>query len=116
MAVWRVQEAAAERHYLQAVQEELHAIEVEEHLTVVRRLVCDVPQRAPGELHDLVTLRAGEGSAQACLDRPRGLLAPSEGSLTKHGHPRGKPVPCWDAGGQSGSMKTRLTILSSSFF
>lgn len=42
--------------YLQAVEKELHAIEVEEHLTVVGRLVCDVPQGAPGELHDLVTL------------------------------------------------------------
>lgn len=42
--------------YLQAVEKELHAIEVEEHLAVVRCLICDVPQGTPGELHDLVTL------------------------------------------------------------
>lgn len=43
--------------YLEAVEEELHAIEAEKHLTVVGCLVCDVPQGTPGELHDLVTLR-----------------------------------------------------------
>lgn len=45
--------------YLEAVEEELHAIEAEKHLTVVGCLVCDVPQGTPGELHDLVTLRGG---------------------------------------------------------
>lgn len=54
--------AAAAERYLQAVQEELHAVEVEEHLAVVGRLVRDVPQGAPGELHHLVTLRWGGGA------------------------------------------------------
>ena len=61
-----------ERRSLQAVQEQLHAVEVEEHLTVVGRLVCDVPQGAPGELHHLVALKRGEGSAQVCQDGPTG--------------------------------------------
>ena len=60
-----------ERRYLQAVQEELHAVEVEEHLAVVGRLVRDVPQGAPGELHHLVTLEQGEGSAQVRRDGPQ---------------------------------------------
>lgn len=61
-----VKEAATARdgQYLQAVQEELHAIEVEEHLTVVGSLVRDVPQGAPGELHHLVTLKGEDTSAQ----------------------------------------------------
>lgn len=64
--------------HLQAVQEELHATEAEEHLTVVGRLVCDVPQRAPGELHDLVTLRAG-GAQQGWPGPAPRAPAPSEG-------------------------------------
>lgn len=57
-AMWAAEAAAAAGggHYLQAVQEELHAVEIEEHLAVVRSFICDVPQGAPGELHDLVTL------------------------------------------------------------
>lgn len=49
--------------YLQAVEKELHAIEVEEHLTVVWSLIRDVPQSAPGELHDLVALWGRHSSA-----------------------------------------------------
>lgn len=57
-AMWAAEAAAPAGggHYLQAVQEELHAVEIEEHLAVVRSFICDVPQGAPGELHDLVTL------------------------------------------------------------
>lgn len=51
--------------YLQAVEKELHAIEVEEHLAVVRCLICDVPQSTPGELHDLVTLWGRHSSAMS---------------------------------------------------
>lgn len=43
--------------HLQTLQEQAHAPTVQEHLTVVGRLVCDVPQGAPGKLHHLVTLR-----------------------------------------------------------
>lgn len=71
-----------ETGYLQAVQEEFHAVEVEEHLTVVGRLVRDVPQGAPGELHHLVTLRGAEGSVWAPGTQCGGPLA-------KHGLPLG---------------------------
>lgn len=60
--------AAGDGQYLQAVQEELHAVEVEEHLAVVGGLVRDVPQGAPGELHHLVALKGEGASAQ----RPAG--------------------------------------------
>lgn len=42
---------------LQTLQEQTHPVTVEEHLTVVRSLIRDVPQSTPGELHHLVTLR-----------------------------------------------------------
>lgn len=89
MAAWVAWEAAAVgRHYLQAVQEELHAVEVEEHLAVVGCLVCDVPQRTPGELHHLVTLktdRKGWGSASAPPGGTHGLLTPGDGGPS-YGH------------------------------
>lgn len=64
---------AGHGQYLQAVQEELHAIEIEEHLAVVGRLVRDVPQGTPGELHHLVTLKGEVSSAQLAW---RALQAP----------------------------------------
>lgn len=57
--------AARGTPYLQAVEKELHAIEIEEHLAVVRCLICDVPQSTPGELHDLVTLWGRHSSAMS---------------------------------------------------
>lgn len=80
--------------YLQAVQEELHAVEVKEHLTVVGSLIRDVPQGAPGELHHLVTLKRGEGSAQVHLDGPPGSWHPVTGSPdTMWTPPQGQASP-----------------------
>lgn len=42
--------------HLQTLQEEIHAFTLQKHLTVIRRLVCDVPERTPRELHHLITL------------------------------------------------------------
>lgn len=86
MGVWLL----LERRYLQAVQEELHAVEVEEHLAVVGRLICDVPQGAPGELHHLVALRRGEGSAQVRREGPAGTRG---GSPDRGAHPPGRTSP-----------------------
>lgn len=101
-------------HYLQAVQEEVHAAAAEEHLAVVGRLIRDVPERAPGELHDLVTLqaggRAGGRGGLSTARRDRRLLAPREGSPDKTWAPPGQTSP------MRGSRKTPLTILSTSFF
>lgn len=82
------------RRYLQAVQEELHAVEAEEHLAVVRRLVRDVPQRAPGELHDLVALQAG-GVSAGSPGQALGLPAPSEGSPDQTPATPGHTGPLW---------------------
>lgn len=77
--------------YLQAIQEELHAAEIEEHLAVVGRLVRDVPQGAPGELHHLVTLKGEAGSAQLTWRAPQ-ALAPVRASPNKTWvSSRGKP-------------------------
>lgn len=50
---------------LQAVQKEFHAVEVEEHLAVVRGLISDVPEGTPGELHHLVALQRTGTSHEA---------------------------------------------------
>lgn len=59
---------------LQTLQEETHAVTVEKHLTVVRRLICDVPQSTPGELHHLVTLKDMKSRHDCASDH---CLAPS---------------------------------------
>lgn len=42
--------------YFQALQEQFHATVVKEHLTVIRGLISNVPEGAPGELHHLIAL------------------------------------------------------------
>lgn len=44
--------------YFQALQEQFHATVVKEHLTVIRGLISNVPEGAPGELHHLIALRS----------------------------------------------------------
>ena len=92
------------RRYLQAVQEELHAIEVEEHLAVVGRLIRDVPQGAPGELHHLVALKWGEGSAQVRREGPTGTRWGVPGQ--RRTPPRVNQSPLSQGEGAGGSMKT----------
>lgn len=48
--------------YFQALQEQFHAAVVEEHLTVVRSLISNVPEGTPWELHHLITLQGWRNS------------------------------------------------------